>query len=517
MPQLPRGDYKIIIRPKGGLRVAEHGAARLATSIYRAAEIPREAQDEDTICPNFQQNIIVVSTPTEAHADKYQKIASIKIGNQTFETNAYEAAPDCTSKGVIRGIPLEDTARDITANVITPKNPTAIAAKRLSNTTTVIVLFAGLRVPTYVRYGGALLRCSLYRKQIETCYQCGRLGHRADVCPNPNDRLCRGCGVANPPQEHQCQPKCQLCGGNHQTADKACRARYKKPYLVKRRQWERMQHQEEEDYSTPMLTNNNLEHRDPLPAEQPGRRGRSRSRNRSGARSRSRSRTRSRSRSRSRNHTPGPAGPPKVSWAGVVTRARSGSEEAASQGKWKKLEAEVAQLKHMLTQCNQKMLALGEENRTLKEELGRYKQTQQVTPIPPSPIAVTPTEEMEEGATPPPPKRRAEEQVNENKPTRVTAETKVLIEIQQSIKALNEWMNNSSRVISTLTERVENIAKITQQQNECIQQRLLAVEALTPRPPPNGLEPMASAQQPISSTYNAIQPATFVAPTPHHG
>ncbi|KAH6941752.1 hypothetical protein HPB50_023141 [Hyalomma asiaticum] len=99
---------------------------------------------------------------------------------------------------------------------------------------------------------------------------------------------------------------------------------------------------------------------------------------------------------------------------------------------------------------------------------------------------------MEEGATPPPPKRRAEEQVNENKPTRVTTETKVLIEIQQSIKALNEWMNNSSRAISTLTERVENIAKITQQQNECLQQRLLAVEALTPRPPPNGLEPMAS-------------------------
>ncbi|KAH6930145.1 hypothetical protein HPB50_010722 [Hyalomma asiaticum] len=92
MPQLPRG----------GLRVAEHGAARLATSIYHAAKIPRGAQDEDTICPNFQQNIIVVSTPTEAHADKYQKIASIKIGNQTFETNAYEAAPDCTTaKGTL--------------------------------------------------------------------------------------------------------------------------------------------------------------------------------------------------------------------------------------------------------------------------------------------------------------------------------------------------------------------------------------------------------------------------------
>ncbi|KAH7944963.1 hypothetical protein HPB49_002859 [Dermacentor silvarum] len=121
MPQLSRGDYKIIIRPRGGLRVTDHGAARLATSIYHAAEIPREAQD-DAICTNFKQNIIVVSTPIEAHADKYQKISRINIGNQAFETSAYEAATDCKSKGVIRGIPLEDTARNITANVITPRN-----------------------------------------------------------------------------------------------------------------------------------------------------------------------------------------------------------------------------------------------------------------------------------------------------------------------------------------------------------------------------------------------------------
>ncbi|KAH7939720.1 hypothetical protein HPB52_016398 [Rhipicephalus sanguineus] len=270
MPPLPRGDYKIIIRPRGGLRVADHGAARLATSIYHAAEIPRETQDEDTICLNSQQNIIVVSTPIEAHADKYQKISRITIGNQTYDTSAYEAAPDFTSKGVIRDIPLEDTARDITANIITSKNPTAIAAKRLSNTTTVIVLFTGLRVPTYVRYGGALLRCSLYRKQIDTCYQCGRLGHRADVCPNPNDHLCRGCGAANPPQDHQCKPTCQLCGGNHQTAYKACRARYKTPYLVKRRQWERERQQQQADCPTdPTPDNNSLEQRDPDPFRKP--------------------------------------------------------------------------------------------------------------------------------------------------------------------------------------------------------------------------------------------------------
>lgn len=149
---------------------------------------------------------------------------------------------------MIRDIPLEDTTRDITANVIVTKNPTAIAVKRLSNTTIVIVLFAGLRVPTYVLYDGESLRCSLYRKQIDTCYQCGHVGHRTDVCPNPKDHVCRGCGTANPPQDHQCKPSCQLCGGDHQMAEKACRARYKMPYLVKRQRWEPQQQQQHGDY-----------------------------------------------------------------------------------------------------------------------------------------------------------------------------------------------------------------------------------------------------------------------------
>ncbi|KAL1486837.1 hypothetical protein MTO96_031190 [Rhipicephalus appendiculatus] len=162
---------------------------------------------------DVQQNIIVVSTPSESNADRYQRVERLVVNGQSYETNAYESAPDLTSKGVIRGIPLEDSPRDITAQVVTPKNPTAIAAKRLSNTTNVIVLFSGLKVPSFIRYGGALIKCALYRKQLDLCHQCGRLGHRMDVCPSPQDRICRGCGTANPGPDHQCNPCCQLCGG----------------------------------------------------------------------------------------------------------------------------------------------------------------------------------------------------------------------------------------------------------------------------------------------------------------
>ncbi|XP_049270289.1 E3 ubiquitin-protein ligase UBR3-like [Rhipicephalus sanguineus] len=63
-------------------------------------------------------------------------------------------------------------------------------------------------------------KCSLYRKHVDICYVCGKLGHRADVCPNPGETICRGCEIKNPDEQHQCDPTCKLCGGHHPTADK---------------------------------------------------------------------------------------------------------------------------------------------------------------------------------------------------------------------------------------------------------------------------------------------------------
>ncbi|KAH7942399.1 hypothetical protein HPB49_023876 [Dermacentor silvarum] len=70
-------------------------------------------------------------------------------------------------------------------------------------------------------------------------------GARADVCPNPEDKICRGCGCKNPQHDHNCQAECQRCGRDQLTGDKKCDARYKIPYLVRRRRWERRRREEE--------------------------------------------------------------------------------------------------------------------------------------------------------------------------------------------------------------------------------------------------------------------------------
>ncbi|KAL1473490.1 hypothetical protein MTO96_038628 [Rhipicephalus appendiculatus] len=185
MPKLPAGDYKVVIRPRGGLCVAALSPTDITRGIHEAAATPAEVRQFDVICPNKTQNIMVVSTPDPDRADQYRKIRKILIRGKEHEVAAYETAPEDTAKGIIRGIPLEETPGSIRAALVTERNHSIITAKRLGNTTTVIVLFSGKKVPSGVCYDGVIIPCALYRKQVDYCKQCNRLGHRGDVCPNP--------------------------------------------------------------------------------------------------------------------------------------------------------------------------------------------------------------------------------------------------------------------------------------------------------------------------------------------
>ncbi|XP_049516754.1 splicing regulatory glutamine/lysine-rich protein 1-like [Dermacentor silvarum] len=178
-----------------------------------------------------------------------------------------------------------------------------------------------------------------------------------DVCPNPQDKVCRGCDASNPGPDHQCSPRCKLCGGTHMTADCNCRARYKTPYVVTKRQWERHRAAEEAEEAAKATSSAG--------------KSRSRSRTRSRGRSRSRSRTpdsrkqrRLRSRTPRRTATRDTKTTEKVSWADAVTGKRAPTAKAGDKTR-AKTETEIAkltqaiqalqkQIEHMQTQIRAK-------------------------------------------------------------------------------------------------------------------------------------------------------------------
>ncbi|KAH7942552.1 hypothetical protein HPB49_025116 [Dermacentor silvarum] len=87
------GDYNIVIRPRGGLQPSQLSLLHLGQAIYEAAGIRYDEREADTICPNNFQNIIVVSTPNQDHADKYQCIKTIKFNSKEYEVVALRNGP----------------------------------------------------------------------------------------------------------------------------------------------------------------------------------------------------------------------------------------------------------------------------------------------------------------------------------------------------------------------------------------------------------------------------------------
>ncbi|KAH7986409.1 hypothetical protein HPB52_024988 [Rhipicephalus sanguineus] len=180
MPAMPLEESKIVVRPRGGLDIVKtwHHHRR------HGHTPPRQ----------------------DPRARKARRTPSAPTRNRILWSSVHRT---------------KTTQQELDRNIVNERNPLAVGAKRIGSTTSAIVVFQG--------------------PKIDVCHQCGRVGHRKDVCPTPTIKTCLACGLANPKEDHSCTPKCKLCGGEHSTGDRTCKAKYKMPYVVRKRQWVRRQ------------------------------------------------------------------------------------------------------------------------------------------------------------------------------------------------------------------------------------------------------------------------------------
>ncbi|KAH7951767.1 hypothetical protein HPB52_012750 [Rhipicephalus sanguineus] len=218
MPRLPRNDIKVIVRPRDGLNIRNTCRASLDEAIRHEAGM--RSDEIVTICHTGRE-------------DGDENRQNQEINNQRDEARDQRVRLGAGRDGQGDNPQHSPEVHTRPAHARTGEREEPFAGVRQetgqhdhSNTTV-----RGNRVPMWAYFNSIMMRVSLYRKQIDFRKECGRLGHRPDVCPRPDDKLCPASGTKNPAEDHEWTPKCKLCGEAHPTADRTCRAKFKTPYM----------------------------------------------------------------------------------------------------------------------------------------------------------------------------------------------------------------------------------------------------------------------------------------------
>lgn len=228
--KLPATDFKIVYRPQNWdlsvvtareLGCALRAAARLTSAI---------AAEEDIVRVNGTNNTLTVSTPCINRSGAYATVKTLKLGDRDLPVSAFVAPLENSVRGVIYnaydGCPVEE----VRAGFLKKNEGIDILdARPLGKSKAIQITFGGKRIPRQITYWNCLYAVIPYRNLVETCYNCRRVGHRADVCYRPKSNLCHRCGKDHPaPPEGEpptCTPVCIVCHGAHHTGSRNCKFR----------------------------------------------------------------------------------------------------------------------------------------------------------------------------------------------------------------------------------------------------------------------------------------------------
>ncbi|XP_075550434.1 uncharacterized protein LOC142584148 [Dermacentor variabilis] len=213
LPPLPMNDAKIIIRPKGGLKVKEQNTYQAARAIMEACG-RKFGEDKFLVRLRPGSNIIIASASDEEAAGMIRKINGLNFDGQNYDVNAYVALPEDIKRAAFHGLPPGIAADLLEFKLrLRTQGVEILSARMLGKSETALVTFDGPFIPKYVIFGACECKTHPYRPTRQVCFVCGEQGRRSDVCPTPGTRICRQCGATSSPEGHQCQPKCLYAEG----------------------------------------------------------------------------------------------------------------------------------------------------------------------------------------------------------------------------------------------------------------------------------------------------------------
>lgn len=139
LSQLPKEDFKIIVRSSQGLPMRE--LTPMAEAVVNACQgTISGSQFLPRLKPGF--NIFIISTPNQDVADATIKITSLTLNGRLHAVNAYAAVGDGTRKGVIHGLTANTSSETLLANLrIRTQEVEILRARMLGEKKTAVITF----------------------------------------------------------------------------------------------------------------------------------------------------------------------------------------------------------------------------------------------------------------------------------------------------------------------------------------------------------------------------------------
>ncbi|KAH7970323.1 hypothetical protein HPB49_003768 [Dermacentor silvarum] len=230
-PRIGRDDLIVVLKPRASFDLKTVLPSERAGDAVRAFLGDCSAADLH-VWPVWDQNVLVCSLTSIPIAQRLLGDIMLPVGDQQLPFRGHAKASGDICRGVINIDPAASSS-SIKPNLEWPKG-TILAARKLGDSNVAVVTFEGPKVPRFIFYRCQVAYVRLYKKTVPVCSCCSTIVHRATACPSPKPGFCSRCGsqVPTTPEglaQHDCQPRCILCTGPHETGARGCPGKYRKP------------------------------------------------------------------------------------------------------------------------------------------------------------------------------------------------------------------------------------------------------------------------------------------------
>ncbi|KAH7960240.1 hypothetical protein HPB49_018100 [Dermacentor silvarum] len=216
-------------------------------AFIRAAKLPAHTCADVSVHLRNRNRLAILKTHHIELASRLLSVESIVLAGRMYAVAPYLAAPTNSCRGVIHGIAPDATQEELLRD-LDSYQADILLARRMGNTNSALITFAGMHVPFSVYYQRLEFRCRPHKPRAHHCTICLQYEHRTCACPG-NQRLCPTCStpISQPDEPHSCSPWCLHCQGHHtpfaeicpvrMQRDEACANAAKKQRLLHRQQW----------------------------------------------------------------------------------------------------------------------------------------------------------------------------------------------------------------------------------------------------------------------------------------